>query len=109
MLDLNSGAKERQHMKLEKLIALGMVVGSSLVFAADPKPFGSLELSEATRLVTEKFVAAKGKEVAEGAISVTAQRTAKGSIVTVVYEVAGKGASYSLPCHQHKDGAIDCH
>lgn len=101
--------RERQNMKLEKLIALGMVVGSSFVFAADAKPFGSLELSEATRLVTEKFIAAKGKDVAEGAISVSAQRTTKGSLVTVVYEVAGKGASYSLACHQHKDGVIDCH
>ena len=80
-----------------------------MVFAADPKPFGSAELAESTRLVTEKFIATKGKDVGDTAINVTGQRTAKGSLVTVIYEVAGKGASYSLPCHQHKAGDIDCH
>lgn len=96
-------------MEIGKTLMIGFVLSSATLWAEDRKPFGSAELLESTRLVTEKFQKEKGVELSEGAISVSAQRTSKGSTITIVYEEAGKGKVYSLPCHQHAGGDIDCH
>jgi hypothetical protein len=96
-------------MKVGKVLMIGFVLSAATVWAEDRKPFGSTELFESIRLVTEKFQKEKGVELSEGAVNVSAQRTAKGATVTIVYEEAGKGKVYSLPCHQHSAGDIDCH
>jgi hypothetical protein len=91
------------------LAVIGFLASPAIINAAEPKPFGSVELVEATSIVVEKFQKAKGTEIAASTTSLSAQRTPKGATITINYEEGGKALSFSLPCHQHKEGDIDCH
>ena len=96
-------------MYIGKGIVAGLMLAGSVAVAEVRSPFGAVEIQESIRVATEKFSKDKGKEIAESVQLVTAKRSAKGATVILTYEEQGKEKVYSIPCHQHRAGDIDCH